>query len=258
MNVKLWNSRGFPLRAVSAITLCGAALATAENEEEPPAGITWVLSEQTPPVFADQAALDERRAIVLELEELAGGGASPAEMEDWRTRNAARITANQERLTEASRKQNSAPQPYVTEVMIPADASETMENFQMERASLANQRTLVRNEMPDASPEERAQALADWDERNADALAALASAAARITSESSIPPQPLPTSFDIPAGATPALRDFLILRNGRIRTESEKSAAPADTAPDPALLEAAARLSDESKNLQTDQPSQSR
>ncbi|MEO7101169.1 MAG: hypothetical protein ABI162_17585 [Luteolibacter sp.] len=210
------------------------------------------------------AAVNERRAIMLEVEKLRESGASPEQISEWHEKNAARVASNEQKLVDMSARQDSVPQPYIREIQIPPGASETMKTFLRERAKLTNEQILIHNQTLQASPGKRSEALEAWQKKNAAALEAQATRASQIGAES----QPLAlrpsTSADIPRNATPDLRDFLTQRNAQIKAETEviarlKTATPeqrqqaleawrADNpVPVRAMQDAAARLSNESK-----------
>lgn len=266
MKSKTWTACGFPSRAAAAILTahCCTMLPMAAQEETTATGADAASLAQAEISAAGQAVFDERRAITSEIEALETSGAFPERIAAWREKNAARLANNLRQLMEISENRASIPKPYISEVMIPGDASETMEAFLVDRATLANGQIQIRNAMPHASPEERAKAVKADMERNAGALDDLVEKAVRISNESRSASPPLPAPRDIPADASPALRDFLILQNARLRTETDASARlqnataeqqpqilaewqAADSEAAAALREAAVRLSNESK-----------
>lgn len=176
------------------------------------------------PAALDQAALEERRAFTQEIAKLAKSGLSPEQISAWHEKNAARLEANGQKLAAISARQNSVPQPYIQQIHIPAEASEVMKSFLMERAKLNNEQVRIHNQTLQASPKERSRAIEDWQNQNTAALEAQAARAAQISTESPPPTLRVPTEADIPRNATPELRDFLTRRNAIIQALSDLNA----------------------------------
>ena len=103
--------------------------------------------------------MNERRAITLELLELTESGASTEQISAWNEKNSTRLAANQQKLAEMSASQNSVPQPYIRKIQIPRGASQAMEIFLMEHTKLSNEQVSIQNQLLQASPQKRGEAL---------------------------------------------------------------------------------------------------
>lgn len=233
MKVKRWPSSGFflcPLAAIVVATI-GTSPAVAEPETQAASSIP-VAQARFIPAARDLAAIEERRAITLELEKLMDSGATPEQMAGWHARNAARLATSQQKLAEMSASQNSVPKPYITEVPTPAGASKTMEAFQMARAKLYNEQVRIHNQTLQESPENRNEASEVWQKQNAVEMEAQASRASQIIAEGRSAALPSQSSLTIPADASPALRKFLIQRTALVREEAEVTAGLQTASPE--------------------------
>ena len=265
MKVKRWPSSEFflcPLAAIVVATI-GTSPAVAEPETQPANGTSAAQARFTP-AARDLAAIEERRAITLEVEKLMKNDAAPEQIAEWHEKNAGRLAANLRKLVEIAARKNSVPQPYIGGIQIPRGTSETTKVFLMEGTRLNNEQARIHNQPLQESPVKCGEALEAWQKQNAAALDAQASRASQISAESQPPTLRVPISASIPRGATSELRDFLTQRNAMIDAETEvtarlKAATPeqrqqaleawrADNfLPVSAMQDAAVRLSNESK-----------
>ena len=160
MKVKIWPFAGFLVCPVALMVIAtiSTSPAVAEPETQPANSISVAkLRSTTAP--SDQDVMNERRAITLELLELTESGASTEQISAWNEKNSTRLAANQQKLAEMSASQNSVPQPYIRKIQIPRGASQAMEIFLMEHTKLSNEQVSIQNQLLQASPQKRGEAL---------------------------------------------------------------------------------------------------
>ena len=189
--------------------------AVAEPETQPANGTSAAQARFTP-AARDLAAIEERRAITLEVEKLMKNDAAPEQIAEWHEKNAGRLAANLRKLVEIAARKNSVPQPYIGGIQIPRGTSEMTKVFLMEGTRLNNEQAHLHNQPLQESPVNCGEALEVWQKQNAAALDAQASRASQISAESQPPTLRVPISASIPRGATSELRDFLTQRNAMI------------------------------------------
>jgi hypothetical protein len=190
-----------------------AQTANSSATSNPPAGAA-------PSAAALAAFQTEQQALGESLRQLMAQGATPAQIEAWHQQNASRIAAQQQRAQAMSAAQPRQPMPYVTHVEIPEGASETMEDFLTARANLQNARAQLHNQQLQSTGHvDETQVETAFQKQNAAALQAQAQRAQTLAQESDSQPLPVPPPLTIPPGSSPAMQQFLTLRDQLMRGE---------------------------------------
>jgi hypothetical protein len=164
----------------------------------------------------------EQEALGESLHQLMAQGATPAQIETWHQQNASRIAAQQQRAQAMSAAQPRQPMPYATDVEIPEGASQTMEDFLTARANLQNARAQLHNQqLQGTGTVDETQVDTAFQKQNAAALQAQQQRAQTLAQESDSQPLPVPPPLAIPPGSSPAMQQFLTLRDQLMRGEIE-------------------------------------
>jgi len=130
-------------------------------------------------------------------------------LEAFREKQRASLMALHAKARTIAENQPRTPRPYVSEVMIPGDASPEMEELLVKRAEMQNERIRLENSLLDATPEEREAARRNFDEQalfKRKSMAELGAKAAAQTAAQPIPPVP---ELRIPPAAAPEVKAFL-------------------------------------------------
>ena len=160
----------------------------------------------------------ERQALAGEVQNLIAQGATSDQIQAWHQQNQARITAQQKLAQAISASQPAQPIGYITDVNVPAGASQTMEDFLTARADLFNLRAQLHNQQLQSSGTvDEAQVNAAFQQQNATVLQAQVQRAQVVAAESDQQTQPTPPPLVVPAGATPQVAAFLTLRDQLMR-----------------------------------------
>jgi hypothetical protein len=141
-------------------------------------------------------------------------------MQAWQQQNAASIAALQQTAQAMSASQATQPMPYVTNVVIPPGASQTLKDFLTERADLENARAEIYNDQLQSTGTVDPVAVdAQFQKENAAALQEQVQRAQVLAQESASQPQPVPPPLVIPPNATPQMAAFLTARDQLMRDE---------------------------------------
>ncbi len=219
MKANLRPSPGKLLRA--GFTILIAAISANADQVEEVAGISKVSPTQVDPATLDQDVMKERHLIVAEVLKLLKEGATSEQVEEWHERNSARLAANQQKLAAMAARQISVARPYIAEVRISPGASGPMQELLMGRAELHNDRARIENQMLQASPRLREEALAAWELQNTAAIAAQGELAKQVSNESQVPTIQPPPTPRVPANASPELRSLLAARHAFMTAQAE-------------------------------------
>lgn len=119
-----------------------------------------------------EASPDERRQII----------------DQWRETNATAIKSLSELTRKLSNQRPSPEQLAPVTAPIPANATPEMRDFIIARQSVMKDQAEMMNQLRDASPQERQQAITKWREQNASRLEAIKTSAAGLSRSPSTPP----------------------------------------------------------------------
>lgn len=221
MKAKVWFPPGnVPRTAPMPMILLACATTVWADQIEEGSIRTTVTPTQFAPATPDQEAMEERRLIAAEVSKLLKEGATSGQLEEWHETNSARLAAHRQKMLAMAARQVPVLRPYHTEVEITPGASGAMEEFLMNRAQMQNDRTRIENQVLQASPRLREEALAAWELQNTAAIAAQGELAKQVSNESQLPAIQPPPSPRIPANATPELSSFLATRHALFREQA--------------------------------------
>ena len=177
-----------------------------------------------------QMFLQEQGALVQEEQALMAQGATEQQIKEWRTKNASRLEAQQERAKDMAAESAVESVPVVASPKIPANASPTLKNFLVTQTVLLNARAQIHNQLLQAMPsdvteEQIAQMQQKEDQlfqqQHGEELQAQTQRAQILTQESRGTPLPVPGPTPIPPNATPQLAAFLTLSDQLMREEMQ-------------------------------------
>ena len=142
--------------------------------------------------------LQERRTLVSE-------GATQQQLQAWRRQNAPQLQALQQLAAQLGSPPSLQPKPTTQQANIPANASSTLADFLTNRASLANARAQIYNQLLQTLPQNPSQ----------EQIGAMMQAqrAQALAGELASGPLPVPGPVVFPPNATPQLQAFLTARN---------------------------------------------
>jgi len=161
-----------------------------------------------------QALAQERRSLVEQ-------GATQQQLEAWQQQNAAQFQALQQFAQALAVASALQPMPVPTRVIIPANASSTLRDFMMTRASLANARAQIHNQLlqalPSGASQEQVRAMRQraekiFQQQHAADLQLQGQRAQALAAEAAPQPRSVP-KLVIPPGATPELQAYLAAEN---------------------------------------------
>jgi hypothetical protein len=221
------RSRLLDIRAARfgcAILLLVASLgwsrAFAQTTCNPTASSSSAAGQSVSPAQTFATFQAEQQSLAASFQQLVARGATQDQIAAWKQQNAARLTAQQQRGHGIVASQPSTPMPYVTDVDIPADASQTLQDFLSQRAELYNARAQIHNQqLQNTGMVDEGQVETQFQAENSSALQAQAERAKALADENDSQPLPVPPPLVVPAGAGVALQQFLTLRDQLIRGE---------------------------------------
>ncbi len=156
----------------------------------------------------------EQRALAREKAALVAQGATPDQLQTWRTQNATRLAAQRQRAKDMAAGTAAHPAPIISEVEIPEGASQEMADFLTTRADLANHRAQLHND-------KTANAEAVFHEQNGAEIEAQKQRMKDFAAQSAQRPRPVPGPLALPAGAPQPLQAFLTLRHQLLVEEAQ-------------------------------------
>jgi len=168
------------------------------------------------------AYLQEQRSLAQEQQTLISQGATTQQMQAWWQSNAPRFQAQRQRAQALSTASAIHPMRMIRQVTIPADASPTLRDFLVSRATLANAYAQLHNQMlkalpPGASPAQihafELQAMQTFRKQHSRDIQLQARQSQSLAAESASRPLPIPGPPRIPRGATPQFAAYLTARN---------------------------------------------
>ena len=190
----------------------------------------------------------EQTALFQERQALIAQGASQAQLQAWRQQNASRFAAQEQFAQTMSAQSATQPAPLAGEAVIPAGASPTLAAFLTARATLANARAQIHNQLVQSLPANATAAQLDqtrqqekqlFQQQYGAELQQQAMQAQALAQELGQPVLPAPAPFQIPADATPRTAAYLTARDQMIRSRVQllNQYATADPATRQAALE---------------------
>lgn len=193
-----------------------------------------------------QAFQREQQALARDMDRTSG--LDSAQLEAWRTRNAVRLSAQQERAKLIAAESSLVPLPeQPLEPNVPADASPVLKEFLTTRSRLVRSQAQIHNELLDALPQEvteaqveemRAKEMALFLQRNGKDLKAQTQRAKAMSEESAWKPLPAPPPLSFPPEATPEMKAFLTARHQLMSEQIEVwNRNPEPATRDPAMRE---------------------
>jgi hypothetical protein len=197
---------------LGAITLSRAVAQTVEVSSSPASGSSATLT----------AYLQERQTLAQERQALVAEGATPQQLAAWRQQNATQFQALQQLAQTLALSSALQPMPVITQANIPANASSTLADFLTTRASLANARAQIHNQLlqslPSGASQQQVIAMLQEEEQifqqqHAGDLQLQGQRAQALASESASTPLRVPGPAVIPDGASPQLQAYLVARN---------------------------------------------
>jgi hypothetical protein len=159
--------------------------------------------------------LQERRSLVSE-------GATQQQLQAWRRQNAPQLQALQQLAAQLGSPPSLQPKPTTQQANIPANASSTLADFLTNRASLANARAQIYNQLLQTLPQNPSQEQIGammqeqrqiFQQQHAGDLQLQAQRAQALAGELASGPLPVPGPVVFPPNATPQLQAFLTARN---------------------------------------------
>ena len=165
-----------------------------------------------------QTFVQEQQSLAQAEQALVAQGATQQQIQTWRTQNAARFAAQQQRAKDLATASASAsatqPLPTISEVQIPPGASQEMIDFLTTQADLSNRAAQLHNQKtPNAD--------AVFQQQNATALQAQQQRAQVIAAQQPFVAVPIPSSAPMPPNATPQMVAFLTLHNQLVQEEAQ-------------------------------------
>ena len=186
-----------------------------------------------------QAFQAEQHALAGEMRNLIAQGATPDQIMAWRQQNQARITAQHKLAQAISASQPARPIAYITDVNIPAGASQTKEDFLTARATLFNSARdlngplasrccrpfsaratlfnswaqLHNQQLQSSGTVNDSQVAVAFQQQDAAALQTQAQRAQVVAAESDQQVQAVPPPVVMPKGATAQMQSFFTLRD---------------------------------------------
>jgi hypothetical protein len=172
------------------------------------------LSTQT------QAFEAERQTLAGQFSALLANGATLDQIQAWRQQNAAQFASQRQQAQAIAASQPAQPISYITDVDLPANASQTMDDFLTARANLFNLRAQIHNQQLQATGSvDDAAGSATFTQQNAAALQAQAQRAQALALEADRQPMVAPPPLVLPPNATANLTAFLTLRDQLMRAQ---------------------------------------
>jgi hypothetical protein len=111
-------------------------------------------------------------------------------LEKWHEENAAALEAQQARAQQMS-AENPVPRLHVpVTASIPPDATPELKNFLTQRHAFMKDQAEMMNQLENATPEQREQALENWHTQNASRLEAMQAAATQLSQSQALEEQP--------------------------------------------------------------------
>jgi hypothetical protein len=174
--------------------------------------------------------LQERMALVQERQALIAQGATQQQLRAWREQNASQFEALLQMAEELGVASALQPRPIVQSVNIPPNVSGTLRGFLIARASLANARAQIYNQLLQSLPANasqdqinamRAQVSQTFQQQHAADLQLQTQRAQALAAASAAQPHPIPGPPAIPANATPQLQAFLTARNALAQARAQ-------------------------------------
>lgn len=153
---------------------------------------------------------------------LVSQGATEQQLDAWEQQNASLFQAQQQLAQTLSLSEYLQPEHVITEITIPANASSTLQDFLVTRATLANARAQMHNQLLEALPsgvtENQVSAMQQqevqlFQQQHGSDLELQGQRAQTLAAESASQPIRVPRTPPIPPNATPQLTAFLIARN---------------------------------------------
>jgi len=199
---------------VSCVWLLLASVAWGQDQTTP-------SPQQTQPINATAASTElqtfqqEQRALMQERQALVAQGATPEQMEAWRTQNASRFAAQLQRAQDLAAASAAAaaakPMPLISEINVPQDASQGMTDFLTTQADLYNRRAQLHNaQTPNTA--------AVFQQQNATEIAAQAQRAKDLGAQGAQASLPVPPPLVLPPNASSQMQAFLIQRDQLMRS----------------------------------------
>ena len=162
--------------------------------------------------------LQQQQLLAQYFQALVQQGATSQQIQAWRAANATIFQQQQARAIALAVYSAAQPLTYISEVTIPMDATQVMDDFLMARADLYNRYVELHNHAV-ANAQAAGTALAESDiqaayqSQNAGELQAQAQRAQAIAAQPATQPLPVPPPLVVPSGTSPLLAAFLVLRD---------------------------------------------
>ena len=182
------------------------------------AAATTTAADSTDADTLLQDFLEQQQSLAQGYQALVQQRATPQQIQAWQAANATILQQQQERAIALAAYSAAQPLTYVSEVNIPTDASQAMDDFLMARADLFNRYVELHNQAV-ANAQAAGTAVSDSDvqaafqSQNADEIQAQAQLAQTIAAEPATQPLPVPPPLLVPAGTSPVMAAFLVLRD---------------------------------------------
>jgi len=200
---------------ILTLTFCGTAFAQTATTAPQASGSTGALA----------AFCQEQQSLAQQWQALVSQGATEQQVDAWRQQNAAQIAQLRQSAQALALASALQPMPLISGANIPPNASSTLKAFLMVRASLANARAQIHNQllqsMPAGATQAQVSAMQQQEEQlfqqqhSAD-LRLQSQRAQTLAAEAASRPLPPPGPLNIPPNATPQLRAFLTTRNALV------------------------------------------
>jgi hypothetical protein len=168
-----------------------------------------------------QTFLQEQQSLAQTEQALVAQGATEQQIQAWRTQNAGRLEAQQQRAQDMAAESAVESMPVGVQPNIPANASPPLKDFMTTQAALGNARAQIHNQLLRAMPgdvtEEQIGEMQQKEEQlfqqqYAEDLKVQAQRAQALAQESAGQPQPVPGAPNIPSDASPQLKALLLAR----------------------------------------------
>ena len=174
--------------------------------------------DSTDPDTLLQDFMAQQQVLAQGYQALLQQGATPQQVQAWQAANATISQEQQARAIALAAYSAAQPLVYVSEVSIPADATQSMDDFLMIRADLYNRYVELHNQAV-ANAQAAGTTVSDSDvqaafqSQNVGEIQGQAQRAQAIAAEPATQPMPVPAPLVVPTGTGPIKAAFLVLRD---------------------------------------------
>ncbi len=236
-----WSARF----AASGVLLGAVVLGQTYSSGNTPSSLTAI----------EQAFVQEQATLSQSAANLLATGASPQDMDNWQSQNAAALQSQQQLAQQIAAASELQPWPYITDVNIPDNASDQLSEFLTAQADLINSFVQIHNQqvqsLPSASGSQAVSTNAPitqmasvaqsetaiFQQQYATQIQAQQQRAQALASVAAKVPFPIPPPLVIPASASPDLQAYLTLHDQLVRENIQ--VLNANLGADPAVQTAA-------------------